>query len=107
MYNFLRPTKREEIQLKIEFLQETRSDIQKQIAAAEQPARTNLGAARLKYETASKLLEYTEKARGEQGKRMPAPALEKAELARMLQIANRNKDARLLAFVYQEVKDGL
>jgi hypothetical protein len=25
----------------------------------------------------------------------------------MVQIANRNKDAKLLAFVYEEVKDGL
>jgi MobA/VirD2-like, nuclease domain len=107
MYNFLRPTKREEIQLKIEFLQETKKDIQKQIAAAEQPARTNLGAARLNYETASKLVEYTEEARAQQGKGMPPPAFKKAELARMLQIANRNKDAKLLAFVYDEAKDGL
>lgn len=107
MYNFLRPTKREEIQLKIEFLQETKKDIQKQIAAAEHPARNNLGAARLRYETASKLVEYTEKARAEQGKGMPGPVFEKGELPRMVEIANRNKDAKLLAFVYCEAKETL
>jgi MobA/VirD2-like, nuclease domain len=107
MYNFLRPTKREEIQLKIEFLQETKKDIQKQIAAAEQPTRSNLAAAQLKFQTASKLVEYTEKVRAEQGKVMPFPVFAKAALATMSQIANRNKDAKLLAFVYDEVKDGL
>ena len=107
LYNFLRPTKREAIQLKIEFLQETKRDIQKQIAAAEQPARGNLGAVRLKYETASRLVEYTEKARAEQGKGVPGPVFETGELARIVQIANRTKDAKLLAFGYAEVKDGL
>ncbi len=107
MYNFLRPTKREEIQLRIEFLQETKKDIQKQIAAAEHPARNKLGASRLKFETASRLVENAEKARAEQGKGMPASAFEKAELGRMLQIANRNNDAKLLEFLYDEVKHDL
>ena len=107
LYNFLRPTKRETIQLKIEFLQETKKDIQKQIAAAEQPARSNLGASLLKFDTASRLVECTEKSRTEHGKGMPPPVFERGELARMSQIANRNNDAKLLAFVYDQVKDSL
>ena len=107
LYNFLRPTKREAIQLRIEFLQETKNDIQKQIASAERPARNTLAASQLKYETASRLVEYTEKARAQQGRKMPLPVFERSELAKMSEIANRNKDARLLDFVYREVKDSL
>ena len=75
LYNFLRPTKREAIQLRIEFLQETKKDIQRQIASAERPAQSNLAASQLKYETASKLVEYAEKARAQQGREMPCPSL--------------------------------
>lgn len=107
LYNFLRPTKREEIQLRIEFLQETKKDIQKQIATAERPARSTLAASQLKLETASTLVQYTEKARAQHGKRMPLPVLERSELAKMSDIANRTKDAKLLEFVYHEVKDSL
>jgi relaxase-like protein len=107
LYNFLRPTKREAIQLRIEFLQETKKDIQKQIASAERPALNNLAASQLKYATASKLVEYTEKARAQQGREMPLPVFERSELAKMSVIANRNKDAKLLEFVYHEVKDSL
>jgi hypothetical protein len=107
LYNFLRPSKREAIQLRIEFLQETKRDIQKEIASAERPARSNLAASQLKYETASKLVEYAEKARARQGREMPLPVFERSELAKMSVIANRNKDAKLLEFVYHEVKDSL
>jgi hypothetical protein len=107
LYNFLRPTKREAIQLRIEFLQETKKDIQNQIASAERPARNNLASSQLKYETASKLVEYAEKARAQQGREMPLPVFERSELAKMSVIANRNKDAKLLEFVYHEVKDSL
>jgi len=107
LYNFLRPSKREAIQLRIEFLQETKRDIQKEIASAERPARNNLASSQLKYETASKLVEYAEKARAQQGSEMPLPVFERSELAKMSEIANRNKDAKLLEFVYHEVKDSL
>jgi len=107
LYNFLRPTKRESIQLKIEFLQETKRAIQRQIASAERPARNNLASSQLKYETASKLVDYAEKARAQQGREMPLPVFERSELAKMSVIANRNKDAKLLEFVYHEVKDSL
>jgi hypothetical protein len=107
LYNFLRPSKREAIQLRIEFLQETKRDIQKEIASAERPARNNFAASRLKYLTASKLVEYAEKARAQQGREMPLPVFERSELAKMSVIANRNKDAKLLEFVYHEVKDSL
>jgi len=88
-------------------LQETKKDIQKQIASAERPARNNLAASQLKYETASTLVEHAEKARAQQGSEMPLPVFERSELAKMSVIANRNKDAKLLEFVYHEVKDSL
>lgn len=107
LYNFLRPSKREAIQLRIEFLQETKKEIQNQIIAAERPARNNLATSQFKYETASKLVEHAEKTRAQQGKKMPWPVFERSELAKMSGIANRNKDAKLLEFVYHEIKDGL
>src|SRR5262249_14669651 len=107
LYNFLRPSKRTSIRLRIEFLQETKRDVQKQIVAAEQPARTNLAATRLIYETASKLAEQTAKRRAESGKEMPPPALERVELSRIAEIANHNKSAPLLQFVYDQVKESL
>ncbi|MEK6285604.1 MAG: hypothetical protein AABO57_07680 [Acidobacteriota bacterium] len=88
-------------------MQETKKDIQKQIASAERPARNNVTASQLKYETASKLVEYAENARAQQGREMPLPVFERSELAKMSVIANRNKDAKLLEFVYHEVKDSL
>jgi hypothetical protein len=38
---------------------------------------------------------------------MPLPVFERSELAKMSVIAYRNKDAKLLEFVYQEVKDSV
>jgi len=97
----------DKIQLRIEFLQETKKDIQKQIASAERPARNNLAASQLKYETASTLVEHAEKVRAQEGREMPLPVFERSELAKMSVIANRNNDAKLLEFVYHEVKDSL
>ena len=88
-------------------MQETKRDIQKQITAAERPARNNLAASQLKYETASKLVAHIEEARAQEGKGMPLPVFERSELAKMSMIANRTKDAKLLEFVYHQVKDSL
>ncbi len=67
----------------------------------------NLAASQFKYETAWKLVEYTEEGRAQQRREMPLPVFERSELAKMSVIANRNKDAKLLEFVYHQVKDSL
>ena len=47
LYNFLRPSKREEIQGQVDYLQDVKKDIQKQLSAKELSIEKNLGAAEL------------------------------------------------------------
>ena len=105
--NFLRPTKRESIQRTVDYFQEIKKDIQKQLVTAGQNIDKNVGAAQLKYEVASKLVVDAEKVRAAQGKPMPSPVFDQAELRNMVEMANRNKDAPLLVYVYSQVKDSL
>jgi di/tripeptidase len=105
--NFLRPTKRESIQRTVDYFQEIKKDIQKQLVTAGHNINKNVGAAQLKYEIASKLVAHAEKARASQGKAMPSPVFDQAELRNMVEMANRNKDAHLLAYVYSQVKNSL
>lgn len=105
--NFLRPTKRESIQRTVDYFQEIKKDIQKRLATAGQNIDKNLGSARLRYDVAGSLVEDAAKARAAHGKEMPSPVFDQAELRQMLEMANRNKDAHLLAFVFSQVKDSL
>jgi hypothetical protein len=107
LYNFLRPSKRETIQGQIDYLQDVKNDIQKQLAAKDPGINRSLGAAEVRYQIASKQVERAEKTRGAEGKGMPLPIHQKDELARMDDIANRNTDAPLLRYVYEQVKDKL
>jgi hypothetical protein len=107
LYNFLRPSKRESIQRTVDYFQEVKKDIQKQLATAGHNTDKSFGAARIKYEVASKLVEDVEKARTAQGKSIPSPVFNRKDLIKMSDIANRKKDARLLAYVYSQVKDSV
>ena len=105
LYNFLRPSKREEIRGQIDYLQDVKKDIQKQLAARELSVEKNLGAGEARYQIVSKQVEQTARARAEQAKQMPAPVHEGDELIRIDAIANRNKDAGLLQYVYAHIRD--
>jgi MobA/VirD2-like, nuclease domain len=105
LYNFLRPSKRQEIGSQIDYLQDVKKDIQKQLAARERSVDRNLGGAEVRHQVASKQVEQTVKARAEQGKEMPAPVHQGDELIRIDSIANRNKDAQLLQYVYSHIRD--
>jgi hypothetical protein len=105
LYNFLRPSKREEIRGQIDYLQDVKKDIQKQLAARENSVEKNLGAGEVRYQIVSKHVEQTARARAEQAKKMPAPVHEGDELIRIDTIANRNKDAELLQYVYAHIRD--
>ena len=105
LYNFLRPGKRREIGGQIDYLQDVKKDIQKQLAARELRVENNVGAGEVRYQIASKQVEQTAKARAEQGKQMPAPVHEGDELIRIDAFANRNKDAGLLQYVYAHIRD--
>src|SRR5215813_11423244 len=104
LYNFLRPSKRESIQRTVDYFQEVKKDIQTQLATAGHHIDKNFGAARIKYDVASKLFADAEKARAAQGKSMPLPVFDREDLIKMTDIANRNKDAQLLGYVYNQVK---
>lgn len=104
LYNFLRPGKRREIGGQIDYLQDIKKDIQKHLAARELRVENNVGAGEVRYQIASKQVEQTAKARAEQGKPMPAPVHEGDELIRIDTIANRNKDAGLLQYVYAHIR---
>jgi hypothetical protein len=105
LYNFLRPSKREEIQGQIDYLRGVKKDIQKQLASKELSIEKCLGAAESRYQIACKQVEQIQKARAEQGKEMPAPSHTKDELGRMNEIAVRDKNAGLLLYIWDQVKD--
>jgi Relaxase/Mobilisation nuclease domain len=107
LHNFLRPSKRETIQGQIDYLQDVKNDTQKQLAAKELGINRSLGAAEVRYQIASKQVEQAEKTRAAEGKGMPSAIHQKDELAKMDDIANRNTDAPLLRYVYEQVKDKL
>jgi hypothetical protein len=107
LYNFLRPSKRESMQRTVDCFQEVKKDIQTQLANAGHNIDKNFGAARIKYDVASKLVADAEKARAAQGKSIPLPVFDREDLIKMSDIANRNKDAQLLGYMYNQVKDRL
>src|ERR1041384_4223325 len=107
LYNFLRPSKRESIQRTVDYFREVKKDIQTQLATAGHNFDKNFGAARIKYDVASKLVADAEKARAAHGKSIPLPVFDREDLIKMSDIANRNKDAQLLGYVYNQVKDRL
>ena len=107
LYNFLRPSKRESIQGQIDYLNDVKRDVQKQLLAKDVAVQKTLGATGLKYDVASKQAERAQQARSREGKAMPLPVFQKDELGKMAEIATRNKDARLLALVYSQVRDNV
>jgi hypothetical protein len=107
LYNYLRPTRRDEIQGQIDYLQEVKKDIQKQLAVKEAGIAKSLDAAQLRFQTAAKVVDQTQKNRDSEGRRMPPPAYDWEELRKMVAIANHNKDAKLLEYVYGQMKGEL
>jgi hypothetical protein len=74
LYNFLRPSKRESIQRTVDFFQEVKKDIQTHLAIAGHNIDRNFGAARIKYDVASKLVAEAEKARDHRASQYPCPS---------------------------------
>jgi relaxase-like protein len=107
LFNFLRPSKRESIQRTVDYFQEVKKDIQTQLASTGHNIDRNFGTAQIKYDVASKLVADAEKARAALGKSIPTPVFDREDLIKMSDMANRNKDARLLVYVYNQVKDNL
>ena len=107
LYNFLRPSKREEIQGQIDYLREVKKDVQKQLAAREVGTAKGLGAAEVRFQIASKQFEQTRDTRAVIGKGMPSPTYDHEEMRKMIAIAQRNKDAKLLRYAYEQVKGEL
>jgi hypothetical protein len=107
MYNYLRPTKREQIEGQIDYLHSVKKDIQRQLAVREAGIAKGLGAAEVRFQTSARQVEQTERARTLEGRGMPAPIYEREELWKMVAIANHNKDAKLLGYAYEQVKGEL
>jgi hypothetical protein len=107
LYNFLRPSRLDEIQGQIDYLREIKKDVQKQLATKELSIARGIGAAEVRFQVASKQLEQTRVARSGNGKGMPSPAYDREELQKMIAIAQRNKDAQILGYVYEQVKGEL
>ncbi len=105
LYNFLRPAVRETIQGQIDYLNEVKRDVQKQLAAKELSIGKGLGAADVRYQITSREVEQTQKVRAEQGRQMPAPVNQGEELIRIDAVASRNKDASLLQYVYAQTRE--
>ena len=97
LYNFLRPSKREQLQGKIEYLQDVKKDLQKALAAKEISLDRNVGAAETRYQVARSQSAEIANSRANEGKAMPAAIHHKDELARINDIAVDNTDAHLCA----------
>jgi MobA/VirD2-like, nuclease domain len=104
LYNYLRPSNREEIQGQIDYLREVKKDVQKQLVAKELSIAKGVGAAEARFQTASKEVEQIRVARAANGKGMPSANYDREELRKMFAIAQRNKDAKLLGYAYEQVK---
>jgi hypothetical protein len=107
VYNYLRPSKRDEIQGQIDYLQEMKKDVQKQLAAKELIITKAVGAAELRFHTTATQFEETRDNRTSRGRAMPPPSHDREELRKMLTIAERNKDAKLLRYTYEQMKGDL
>jgi hypothetical protein len=107
LYNFLRPSKREEIQGQIDYLREVKKDVQKQLAMKELSIARGLGATEVRFQNAAKQVEETRVAREVNRKGMPSPTYNREELQKMIAIAQRNKDAQILGYAYEQVRGEL
>jgi hypothetical protein len=107
LYNFLRPSKREEIQGQIDYLREVKKDVQKQLATKELSIARGLGAAELRFQVAARQVEETRDARAFNGKGMPSATYDREELQKMIAFAQRNKDAQILGYAYEQVRGEL
>jgi relaxase-like protein len=107
VYNLLRPSKREEIQGQIDYLREVKKDLQKQLATKELSIARGLGAAEVRFQVAARQVEQTRDARAAIGRAMPSPTYDREELQKMIAIAQRNKDAQILGYAYEQVRGEL
>lgn len=82
-----------------------KKDIQPQLAAKELGNDKNLGTAQVKYDIAAQQVSRAQKNRAGQLKPMPGPMHKGDELITIDQIANRNHDARLLEYVYSNIRE--
>ena len=107
LYNFLRPTVRETIEGQIDYLNDVKKDVQKQLAAKEQLIDKTRGAAEFRYDMTTRQVQQARKTRAERGQEMLPPIHHTEELIRMDAIANRNKDANLLQYVYSQIRESV
>jgi MobA/VirD2-like, nuclease domain len=105
LHNFLRPSKRDQIEGQIGYLVHVKKDIQIQLAAKELGIDRNFGAAQVKYDIAAKQVSRIQTSRAGQLKPMPGPIHKGDELITIDQIASRNYDARLLEYVYSNIRE--
>jgi len=107
LYNFLRPSKREEIQGQVHYLRDVKKDIQKQLATKRTQHRKET------WRSGSRLSDRKYRSRayedgpGRARKGMPAPIHQGDEIVTINDIAVRHHDAQLLNYVYEQIKDKL
>jgi MobA/VirD2-like, nuclease domain len=107
VYNFLRPSKKEEIQGQIDYMREVKKDVLKQLVTKELSIARGIGAAEVRFQVAAKQVEQTRDARAVNGKGMPSATYNRDELQKMIAIAQRNKDAQILGYAYEQVRGEL
>ena len=107
VYNFLRPSKKEEIQGQIDYLREVKKDVQKHLATKELSIARGLGAAEVRFQVAAKQVDQTRDTRKVNRKGMPSPTYDREELQKIIAIAQRTKDAQILGYAYEQVKGEL
>jgi hypothetical protein len=107
LFNFIRSSRRSTIEGQIQYLGDVKSDVQKQLAARAWIIDRNVKTAELRREVAGAQVRQAAHDRAANGLSMPAPQFTPAELERMADVANRNRDADLLRYIHQLTRPNL
>jgi hypothetical protein len=107
LFNFIRPSRRGAIEGQIQYLGDVKSDVQKQLAGRAWIIDRNVKTAELRREVAGAQVRQAADDRAANGLSMPAPQFTPAELERMADVANRNRDADLLMYLHQITRPNL
>jgi hypothetical protein len=100
IHNFMRPSVRAEMEKELDNLQELKWKIQQQLIRRDEVTSWLLRIKELQAETINQEVERVREARGELGLAIPEPTFS-GEVKRIVEIANRNRDAGLLRQLHE------
>jgi hypothetical protein len=101
VHNFIRPSVRQEIEKDLENLEEVKWKVQLQLTRRDEVTNWLVRIKELQAETINEEVSRARVVRAELGLVMPEPKLSGADVKRIVEIANRNRDAELLLRMHE------